>query len=107
MSSTSGKTYMLYKWALDVGREILKVKNGDKLLMRLIYDLRGEDLPGKFRDTLVKSLHYYSTARGVEALKEVDIPINLLTFGEYGDKFYYLKSAILIGFMNAFSKKEG
>ena len=106
MTSKGGEAYRLYRWAYKVGRELLEARDGEKLLTRLIYDLRGEDLPGKFRDTLVKTLHYFSTARGVEALKEIEIPDYILTFGEYGDKFYYMKSAILIGLMNALSRGE-
>lgn len=96
----------IYKWAYMVGRKILEVYNGEKLLERLIYNLRGEDLPGKFRDSLVKSIHYYSTARGIEALKEIKFPEYILVSGIYGDKFYYFKSAILIGLMNALSTRK-
>ncbi len=89
-----------------MGKEILKAERGEDLLMRLIYELRGEDLPGRFRDALVRSIHYYMTAREALGVGEITIPEYILTWGDYGDRFYYLKAAILSGLLNAFYKPE-
>jgi len=46
-----------FNWAYRVGSLIMESRGreeGEKILKRLLYDLRGEDLPGRFRDVLMQ-----------------------------------------------------
>ncbi len=99
-----------FNWAFMVGKLIMDSQGrdeGEKLLKRLLYDLRGEDLPGRFRDVLMQDIYYLQTAREVESLKSISVPRFILEEGLYGDRFYYLKSAIIAGFMNALASSYG
>lgn len=90
----------IYNWAYAVGRTILAgSEKGDDLLRRLIYDVRGEDLPGRFLEKLSERLTEYKTNK--------NIAINVSMYGKlfeerwHGDSFRYAKSAVLSGFLNS------
>lgn len=90
----------IYEWAFSVG---VKIKEKDeKLLRALIFDIRGEETPGRFLEKLSNKLAEYRTNRNIA----LDVSINSEIVREkwHGDKFYYMKAAILTGFMNALSK---
>jgi len=90
----------IYNWAYAVGMTILgKSDKGEDLVKRLIYDMRGEDLPGRFLDKLSGRLTEYKTNRNIA----IDISIygKLYEHNWYGDSFRYVKSAVLSGFLNS------
>jgi len=114
-----------FGWAFGTGKEILKVNNGEKLLKRLIFDIRAEETPGRFLEKLSERITEYRTNTninanvrmnselfGVEFKKEGDkwMRKEKSCFKWHGDSFYYMKSAVLAGFLNALafsSRKEG
>jgi len=98
-----------YNWAFATGNNIIeKSKCGEDkatdYLKRLIFDVRAEETPGRFLDKLSKRLVEYKTNNNIQA------PVNLLPeiFDQRwsGDSFYYIKSAILTGLLNALSYKH-
>lgn len=94
-----------FNWAFRTGKEILKVSNGDKLLKRLIFDVRAEETPGRFLEKLSERITEYKTNTNIKA--DVNIHPEIMNKNWHGDKFYYLKSAILSGFLNALSSERG
>jgi hypothetical protein len=90
----------IYNWAYAIGREILKNKEkGEDLLRRLIFDVRGEDLPGRFLEKLSNRLTEYKTNRNIAI--DVSMYGKLFERKWRGDTFRYMKSAILSGLLNA------
>jgi len=93
----------IYNWAYAVGKTILKQSDkGEDLLRRLIFDIRGEDLPGRFLEKLSSRLTEYKTNRNIA----VDVSMYGKLFEKrvwHGDQFRYMKSAILSGFLNSLS----
>ena len=93
----------IYNWAYAVGRTILEQSDkGDDLLRRLIFDIRGEDLPGRFLEKLSSRLTEYKTNRNIA----IDVSMYGKLFEKrvwHGDRFRYMKSAILSGFLNSLS----
>lgn len=87
----------VWNWAFAVGKEI---KNKDeKLLRSLIFEIRGEETPGRFLEKLANKLSEYKTNRNIS----IDISFKSELFKEkwHGDKFYYMKAAILSALTNA------
>ena len=95
----------IFDWAFATGKEILKVSNGDKLLKRLIFDIRAEETPGRFLEKLSERITEYKTNTNIQA--NVSIHPKIMSKDWHADKFYYLKSAILSGFLNALSPERG
>ena len=93
-----------FGWAFGTGKEILKVNNGEKLLKRLIFDLRAEETPGRFLEKLSERITEYRTNTNIQA--KVYIHPEIMKREWHADKFYYLKSAILTGFLNALSDQK-
>jgi len=92
----------IYNWAYAVGRTILSGSDkGDDLLRRLIFDVRGEDLPGRFMEKLAGRLTEYRTNKNIA----IDVSMYGKLFEEkwHGDSFRYVKSAVLSGFLNSLS----
>ncbi|MCL6579937.1 MAG: hypothetical protein K6T73_11285 [Candidatus Bathyarchaeota archaeon] len=90
----------IYNWACAVGRTILKGSDkGDDLLRRLIFDVRGEDLPGRFLEKLSGRLTEYKTNRNIAI--DVSMYGKLFEVRWHGDSFRYVKSAVLSGFLNS------
>ncbi|MEM2112244.1 MAG: hypothetical protein QXX08_10290 [Candidatus Bathyarchaeia archaeon] len=90
----------IYNWAYAVGRTILKESDkGDDLLRRLIFDVRGEDLPGRFLEKLSGRLIEYKTNRNIAI--DVSMYGKLFEVRWHGDSFRYVKSAVLSGFLNS------
>ena len=93
----------LWKWAYAVG---MAIKNKDERLLRsLIFDIRGEETPGRFLSKLINTLSCYKTNRNINI--DINIHPSLITEEWHGDRFYYMKAAILVGFTNALSKGVG
>jgi len=93
-----------YNWSYNIGKKILESSKGDKdLLKRLIFNIRAEETPGRFLDKLSETLGEYSTNRniGINLAINQDIYANKQAW--FADRFYYLKSAILAGLLNALS----
>lgn len=88
-------------WAFKTGVKI-KRKN-EKLLEMLIFDVRGEETPGRFLEKLSSRLSEYKTNRNIA----LNLSIEPKIVGEkwHGDKFYHMKAAVLTGFINALSKR--
>ncbi len=98
------KTYeKYYSWAFAIAKEIIESKSGKEkgkeLVKKLIYEIRGEETPGRFLNRLTQKLGEYKINVNIQA----DVSVHNMLFKEnwYGDKFFYLKSAILAGFLNA------
>ncbi|HIQ49935.1 MAG TPA: hypothetical protein EYH56_01940 [Nanoarchaeota archaeon] len=91
----------IFEWSYKIGNIIRK--KDEKLLKSLIFDIRGEETPGRFLEKLCNKLSEYKTNKNIA----LDISINPLLLKEvwHGDKFYYLKAAILTGFINALSTR--
>lgn len=92
----------IYNWAYAVGRTILEQSDrGGELLRRLIFDIRGEDLPGRFLEKLSSRLTEYKTNKNIA----IDVSMHRKLFEKiwHGDRFRYMKSAILSGFLNSLS----
>jgi hypothetical protein len=98
----------IFDWAFAVGKDIVSMskcgqERGKDYLKRLIFDIRAEEMPGRFLDKLSQRLGEYKTNTNIQA------PVSLLPeiFQSKerwsGDSFYYLKSAILSGLLNALS----
>lgn len=97
-----------FEWAFSTGKNILGIRAGpDKgkdLLERLIYHIRAEETPGRFFERLSERLTEYRTNKGIQA--EVSLLHGVMEEEWHGDKFYYVKAAILSGFLNALSARE-
>ncbi len=96
------------EWSYRIGERI-KEKD-EKLLKALIFDIRGEETPGRFLNKLVSKLVEYKTNRNIGV--DVEILPELTKERWQGDKFYYMKAAILSGFLNVLTspsreKSEG
>lgn len=90
----------MFNWAFAIGKTILeKSEKGEDLLRKLIFDIRGEDLPGRFLEKLSSRLTEYKTNRNIAI--DVSMYGKLFERGWYGDRFRYMKSAILSGFLNS------
>ena len=94
-----------FSWAFSTGKKIVENEKynrekGKDLLRRLIFDVRAEETPGRFLEKLCERLTEYRTNTNIQA--KVDIHPDILKKEKWhGDEFYYLKSAILAGFLNA------
>ncbi|MEM3434380.1 MAG: hypothetical protein QXP27_09450 [Candidatus Methanomethyliaceae archaeon] len=76
---------------------------GEDLVKKLIFDIRGEQLPGKFLDKLMTRLAEYRTDRDLNLNA---LEINPEVFGSvlWGNSFHYVKSAIMAGLVNSISE---
>lgn len=92
----------IYDWALHVGRKILEKDDG--LVRRLIFDIRGEDLPGRFLEKLSGRLTEYKTNKNIAI--DVSMYEKLFETKWYGDSFRYVKSAVLSGFLNSLASSR-
>jgi len=99
----------LFKWAFAIGKSIIHnpdkydEEKGRDLLKRLIFDIRAEETPGRFLEKLSERLTEYKTNTNIQA--NVEIHQEIMSKYWHADKFYYLKSAILAGFLNALSSQ--
>lgn len=93
----------IYKWAFAIGSRIIeqrkKESDGEDLIKRLVFDIRGEETPGRFLHKLSSRLAEYRTNIGLS----IDVGMHNTVFEKRwsGDSFYYLKSAILSGLANS------
>jgi hypothetical protein len=97
-----------YNWAFAIGKKIMEPPNGNEnLLKRLIYNIRAEETPGRFLDRLSETLGEYYTNRnlGIDVSMHPDLYRNKQPW--FADRFYYLKSSILTGLLNALSSPKG
>jgi hypothetical protein len=89
----------IWNWAYATG---MKIKEKDeKLLRALIFDIRGEETPGRFLEKLSNKLSEYRTNKNIAL--NVSIKPEIVKERWHADKFYYMKAAILTGFTNALS----
>jgi len=94
----------IYNWAWYTGRNIIEGERydrnrGEKLLKELVFEIRGEETPGRFLERLSRRLLEYKTNVAIQV--DVHMPREIFEGKWQGDEFYYLKSAILTGFLNA------
>ena len=99
----------IFKWAYVTGKNIIvnpryEKSKGEDLLKRLIFDIRAEETPGRFLEKLSGRLTEYRTNTNIQA--DVNIHNEIMSRKWHGDSFYYLKSAILSGFLNALSSSK-
>jgi len=87
----------IWNWAYAIGMRI-KEKNNE-LLRRLIFDIRAEETPGRFLEKLSNRLSEYKTNKNIAV--DVSIKPELFKVKWQGDKFYYMKSAIIAGLTDA------
>ncbi len=94
-----------FNWAFKTGMTIRceGTKNpserGEDLLRRLIFSIRAEQTPGRFLEKLSETLTEYKTNRNIG----LDVGLHPEFFSQSwaADRFHYLKSSILAGFLNA------
>lgn len=95
-----------YNWAFAVGRKILDNSDkGEDLLRRLIFDIRGEDLPGRFLEKLSSRITEYKTNKNIAI--DVSMYGKLYEKKWHGDSFRYMKSAVLSGLLNSLASYRG
>lgn len=90
-----------WEWAYAIGKTI-KEKD-EELLRSLIFEIRGEETPGRFLVKLVNRLTEYKTNKNIDL--NVSIKPELVKEKWHGDKFYYMKATVLSGFLNALSSR--
>lgn len=95
----------IWEWAYAIGMKIKEKDKDEKLLKRLIFDIRGEETPGRFLEKLSNRLCEYKTNRNIGL--DVSLKQDLFKENWHGDKFYHMKSAIIAGLTNALSTKGG
>jgi hypothetical protein len=93
-----------FSWAFAIGRTVLGAPKGDDLLRRLIFNIRAEETPGRFLDRLSETLGEYRTNRNIGL--DVNMRPDFYKQTWFADRFYYLKSAVLTGFLNALSSQK-
>ena len=97
----------IYSWAFATAKKILNSRmdqgDGEDLVKRLIYDIRGEETPGRFLDKLSSTLAEYRTNRAFNL--DVSPHSELFKVRELkGDAFYYVKAAVLSGLASALAQ---
>ena len=98
----------IYDWAFAIGSRIIEQRaeegDGEDLVRRLIFDVRGEETPGRFLQKLSSKLAEYRTNVGLNL--DVSMHEGIFEKRWCGDSFYYLKSAILGGLTNSLTRKR-
>ena len=96
-----------YDWANEIGTKIVSAspESGTDLIRKIIFDIRGEQLPGKFLEKLTTRLAEYRTDRDLDL---IDIGIDPKIFENtlWGNSFHYTKSAIIAGLLNAIAAES-
>ncbi|MCC5993985.1 MAG: hypothetical protein LM587_00065 [Candidatus Aenigmarchaeota archaeon] len=66
-----------FRWSFAIGKSIIEAKCGEEkrkdLLRKLIFDIRGEDTPGRFLERLSKRLTEYRTSPQLHDPKNYEI----------------------------------
>jgi len=94
-----------FNWAFKIGMDIRcegnkkPTEKGEDLLRRLIFSIRAEGTPGRFLDKLSGTITEYKTNRNIGL--NIGLHPELYSQTWAADRFYYLKSSILTGFLNA------
>lgn len=98
---------LFYNWANELGKQIRSSSEdrGADLLKKIIFDIRGEQLPGKFLEKLVTRLAEYQTDRDLN-LSSIEIQPDIFKGTLWGNTFHYTKSAIIAGFLNAIADQS-
>jgi len=96
-----------YDWANSIGEKIVDTTGdrGTDLIKKIIFDIRGEQLPGKFLEKLTTRLAEYRTDRDLN-LDDIEIDPELFGKTLWGNSFHYTKSAIIAGLLNAIASKS-
>jgi len=93
-----------FKWSFLTGMGILDARcgrdRGKELVRKLLFEIRGEDTPGRFLEKLVEKLSEYKTNTNIQAPIAI-LPEIMEKEEWHADKFYYLKASILAGLLNA------
>jgi hypothetical protein len=90
----------IWSWAYAIGLKISS--KDDRLLRALIFDIRGEETPGRFLEKLSTKITEYRTNRNIAL--DISLKPELVKEKWHGDKFYYMKAAVLAGLANALVK---
>ena len=93
----------LFSWAFKIGKELTKID--EELVRRLIFEIRGEETPGRFLGKLSNKISEYKMSKNIRA--EVDLHPLLFQQTWYADKFHYMKAAVISGLNNAIGSFEG
>lgn len=104
----SERTYAkLYSWSFSTAKTILErrreMRDGEDLVKKLVFTVRGEETPGRFLSKLATTLADYRTNRAFEL--PVTIPGLLMKLELRGDSFHYARAAIIAGFIDALSSE--
>lgn len=92
----------IWDWAYAIG---IRIRQKDEELLRaLIFAIRGEETPGRFLEKLSNKLSEYKTNKNIAL--DVSVKPELVKEKWHGDKFYYMKAAVLTGLTNALSAME-
>ena len=98
-----------FNWAFETGMTIRcegtknPTERGEDLLRRLIFSIRAEEIPGRFLDALSETITEYRTNRNIDL--DIEVHPDLYSQTWFADRFYYLKSSILLGFLNALARR--
>jgi hypothetical protein len=101
---------VIYRWAYVTGRKVIEERkkvgqdDGEDLVRRLIFDIRGEDLPGRFLDKLSSRLAEYKTNVGLDL--DVSPHRRIYERKLWGNHFFYVKSAVISGLTNSLVKES-
>jgi hypothetical protein len=96
-----------YDWANELGMKIVNSsgERGTDLIKKIIFDIRGEQLPGKFLEKLTTRLAEYRTDRDL-GLDDIAIDPEIFSERLWGNSFHYTKSAIIAGLLNAIASRS-
>ncbi|MEM3382016.1 MAG: hypothetical protein QXQ11_07675 [Candidatus Bathyarchaeia archaeon] len=98
-----------FDWAFEIGMTIRcegkkePSKRGEDLLRRLIFSIRAEQTPGRFLEKLSETITEYKTNRNIGL--DVEMHPEFFNQSWSADRFYYLKSSIISGFLNALGRR--
>ena len=79
-----------------------QIKEKDKaehLLRKIIFEIRGEETPGRFLEKLSQVVTEYKTNTNIGL--DLTLHPDLFSQDWAADRFYYMKSSVLTGFLNA------
>jgi hypothetical protein len=94
----------VYSTFYAIGTKISQIESSKdkKILKKIIVDLRNEEIPEKFIETLVKDISNLCLTKGAH----ISIPEEIIKKKLKGNKFYALKSTIIAALLNVYVRGE-
>lgn len=88
----------MFGFFYKLGKRILEVTGEVSLVEKLLFDLKAEQTPGRFFNKLSTRIADYNKKYPDLSFS---IPAGIIQSNVKGDKFFYLKSAIITGLLNS------